>query len=197
MHVQLCAHTCWAVPLRSQLPGLGISPQSQLRVPRGSPGPAPSLGGACAGGEQRVSGLLWGPDDCNGDKSKQTSVVAPKDSAGTCRTPSSGTKGAGPHRLRQMEAGGVTAGTVPEVTAATLSLFLVQGKSGSVKSLSLRWVRNSPPSLPAGEGQNASGLSGSGICETFQWLLVRMDFPGLGGSRSSRNHPGLVSNTSS
>lgn len=41
----------------------------------------------------------------------------------------------GPPWLRQMKAGGVTAGTIPEVTAATLGLFTLQGKSGSVKSL--------------------------------------------------------------
>lgn len=42
---------------------------------------------------------------------------------------------AGPPWLRQMKTGGVTSRTIPEVTAATLGLFTLQGKSGSVKSL--------------------------------------------------------------
>lgn len=66
----------------------------------------------------------------------------------------------------------------------------LQGKRGSGKSFSLQRVRNDPFLICRERTKKSSGLSGSRICETFQWLLLGMDFPGLEGSTSSRNCPG-------
>lgn len=92
---------------------------------------------------------------------------------------------AGPPWLRQMKAGGVTAGTIPEVTAATLGLFTLQGKSGSVKSLSLQRVRNNPPPYLQGKGKNPRVYLAAGFVKRSRGCCWGWISPGWEDSRAA------------
>lgn len=151
---------------QEQLPGLGISPESRLRGPTGS-------WGACAGGEQRASGLLT----AKGTKWNQQKAA--HQPAGLHPLAPRG-------RTAVAQAGGVTAGTIPEVTAARLSLFTLQGKSGSVESLSLQRVRNKPPPHQQGKGKKPRVYLAAGFVKHSRG---EDGFPWAGRSQEQQESP--------
>lgn len=133
----ICSHL-----LGCCLPGLGVSPEFQLRGPTGS-WASPEFGRAV---QERSGESFW---SALGSRWLQRAQNQTNISCGS----------KGQHRnlqnsiLWHQGAGAVTAGTIPELAAATLSLIILQGKNGGVKSLSLQRVRNNPPPSLQGKGK--------------------------------------------